>query len=209
MELYDELMPNEPRLMPMQSHPFNGDVYVCEQFLELQTHFKIKTVIELGSCVMGTTKWLAENFDNVKTVEINDTFRNIGLQRIKGLRNVESYLGDSGKMLPAMLSGCNNDVLIWIDSHWEKHFPLFDELQVIKQSQLMPIIVIHDCKVPYQPELGYDSYNGIDISFETIKPFLDDIYGGEGEYQYHYNSYEASTGAKTGLIYIYGSNHSL
>ena len=201
MELYDELMPNEPRLMPMQSHPFNGDFYVCEEFLELQKKFNIKTVIELGSCVMGTTKWLAENFENVKTVEINADFRKFGLERTKGMRNIESLLGDSVRMLPIMLKDICTTPLIFIDSHWEKHFPLFDELDIIYQSGLKPIIIIHDCQVPEHPELGFDSYMGVNISFESIEPFLNNIY--KGFYAYHCNSTEKSAGAKRGVIYIY------
>ena len=34
--LYEELMPNEPRIMPMQSVKFNGDDFACMEFIKLK-----------------------------------------------------------------------------------------------------------------------------------------------------------------------------
>ena len=201
MGLYDGLMPEEPILMPNQALALNGDTFACKEFLNLKEKFNIETAVELGSCVMGTTKWLGENFQNVLTVEISERFRNIGLERIKGLKNISSYLGDSVKMLPTMLSLCNNRTLIFIDSHWQT-LPLFDELKIIKASGLIPCIAVHDCFVPDEPALGYDTCEGVSISYANMKPYLDDIYGDDG-YVYHYNSDAESTEVKRGIIYIY------
>jgi hypothetical protein len=199
--MYDNLLPNEPRLMPMQSRPLNGDSFACQQFLELKEKFGIKSVIELGSCVFGSTKWFAENFEKVLTVEISRLFRDIGLVRANGLNNIISYLGDSVEMLPTMLSQVDNQTIIFIDSHWQS-LPLFDELKLIKQSGLTPVIVVHDCLVPDEPNLGYDSYDGVTISYQSMLPYLDAIYG-EGGWDYHYNSDLTSTEIKRGIIYIY------
>lgn len=201
MELNNSLLPNEPVLMPHQTQAFNNDSYVAAEFLKLKERFKVTDVIELGTCVGGTAKWLADNFFKFQTVEINNDFREIALQRLKGLDNVISFLGSSVDLLSSMLSKVNSDCIIFVDSHWAEHFPLFDELKIIKESGLKPIIIIHDCKVPNEPLLGYDSYNGVDISFENIKSYIEDIYGVDG-YDYYYNSNEQSTEIKRGVIYI-------
>lgn len=201
MSFYDGLMENEPILMPNQSKPLNGDIYACEEFLKLRDKFNVSTLVELGSCVFGSTKFFAENFQKVITVEIAEQFRNIGLKRCEGLTNIVSYLGDSITMLPTMLKDCDNRTVIFIDSHWQT-LPLMDELKLIKSSGLAPILVVHDCLVPNEPNLGYDSYDGVDISYDTMKPYLDDIYGID-QYEYHYNSDEKSTEVKRGIIYIY------
>lgn len=199
--LYDPLLPNEFVIMPKQASPFNADYFAANEFMKLKEKFNIDTAIELGSAVMGTTKYLAENFQNVITVEINETFRNIGLRRTEGLNNITSILGDSVTKLPEMLSMCDNKTIIFIDSHWQT-LPLMDELKLIKQSGLIPCIVVHDCLVPNEPKLGYDSYEGVDISYATMKPYLDDIYGVD-RYEYHYNTDAESTEVKRGIIYIY------
>lgn len=197
--MYTDLLPNEPVLMPYQSKPLNNDTFACKEFLKLKEKYEIKTLVELGSCVFGSTKWFAENFEKVITVEINEQFRNIGLERAKGLNNIVSLLGNSIEMLPQMLKECNDSTIIFIDSHWQT-LPLLDELKLIKESGLKPCIVIHDCYVPNQPKLGYDTYNGVSISHEIIEPYLKSIYE---EYEYHYNSEETSTEVKRGIIYVY------
>jgi hypothetical protein len=201
MGKYDGLLPNEPILMPYQALPLNGDTYALQEFLNLKEKYNITTLVELGSCVFGSTKWFGENFDRVITVEINSDFRNIGLQRASGLNNIVSYLGDSVNMLGIMLSECNDKTCIFIDSHWQT-LPLFDELKIIKQSGIKPCIVVHDCYVPNQVELGYDEYDGVAISLSSMQPYIDDIYGEDG-YDYHYNTNATATEVKRGIIYIY------
>jgi hypothetical protein len=191
----------EPILMPFQQMPFNNDSFVQAEFLKIKDKFKITDVIELGTCVGGTAKWFAENFSKVQTVEINSQFRDIALERTKGFDNIISYLGNSVDVLSTMLSKVNSNCIMYADSHWQDFFPLFDELKLIQLSGLKPVIVIHDCKVPNEPNLGYDSYKGVDICFEAVQEYLDLIYGVDG-YDYYYNSDATATEIKRGLIYI-------
>ena len=200
--MYSDLLPNEPVLMPFQSKSFNNDFNVANEFLKLRDKFNVKTVLEAGSCVGGSTKWMANNFQNVITTEINETFRNFCLERTKEFSNVKSYLANTTDVLAEILKSLDSNIIIFLDDHWNEFFPLIDELKIIKQSGLKPVIIVHDCLVPNQPKLGYDSYNGVDISYATMKPYLDDIYGENG-YEYHYNSDETSTEVKRGGIYIY------
>lgn len=196
------LMPGEPKLMPRQGESFNGDHYICEEFLKLKEKFNIKTAIELGSCVGGTTKWLGENFDEVITIEINATFRNFCLERTKHLKNVTSLLGDTVEILPTILKHCDDHTIIFVDSHWLNHFPLLDELRIIAESGIKPVIVIHDFKVP-DTDLGFDSYGGQDIDMPYIIPSLQNIYG-KGKWEAHYNS--IAEGAQRGVCYCYPLN---
>ncbi len=199
--IYDELLPGEKILMPRQASPLNGDTFACNQFLLLKNKFDIKSVVELGSCVFGSTKWFASNFEKVITVEIAPEFRDIGLKRTQDYSNITSLLGDSVSLLPSMLKMCDNRTIVFIDSHWQT-LPLLDELRLIKESEIIPVIIVHDCMVPHEPKLGYDSYDGVDISYETMKSYLDDIYGVD-KYEYYYNSDATSTDVKRGIIYIY------
>ncbi len=189
--------------MPYQSKPFNNDYFVAREFLKIKSLFSVDRVIELGTCVGGSTKWFSENFNVVQTIEINDLFLEFAKKRCLESTNIDFYLGSTIDILPQVLYyGKYKATIIFIDSHWEKHFPLFEELDIIKKSGLQPIIVIHDCKVPNHPTLNFDSYNGIDICFSEINTRLDSIYGTDG-YGYHYNSEIESTEIKRGVIYIY------
>lgn len=192
----------EPVLMPNQDKPFNNDYFVAEEFHKLKDKFKLDVAVELGTCVGGTTRWLAEVFDSVHTIEINGIFQDFAKQRCNRFTNISFYLGSTVDRLAEVLNKfCGNKTIIFIDSHWET-LPIFDELKIIKASGLKPVIAIHDFLVPNEPKLGFDSYEGVDISFANIKSYIDDIYGEDG-YEYHYNTDATSTEIKRGLIFIY------
>ena len=193
------LLHGEVFLMPNQDQAFNGDSFICEKFLKIKEHFGINKVLELGSAVGGTTKWLSESFDTVITTEINPSYRNVCLQRIKGANNVKSLLGDTLKLLPEILSTCDEKTLVFADDHWGIHCPLLDELRMIAEAGIKPVIAIHDFLVPDHPELGYDAYNGQKYEWDWIKEKVENIYGVDG-YNVSYNS--EATGAKRGIIYL-------
>ncbi len=187
-------------LMPFQDEPFNGDVYIRRKFLELKEKYGLKNAIETGSCLFGTTRWLADNFNNVYTVEINKDFQDEGLKKMEGSVNMMALLGDSVELLPTMLKFAGRDTIVFLDAHWHEHCPLLKELEIIRDSGLKPIIVIHDFVVPDNPELGFDSYQGQPFTWEWIKPIVEQI----GKPIISYNS--EISGAKRGVIFIEWEN---
>ena len=202
-------MDNAPVLMPFQDLPFNGDTYAEKEFLKLKEQYGIKTVVETGSCFYTTTKWFAENFSSVLTVEINAEYAKYGIHKIKDMPNVKPHIADSVDFLlnlPLDVSGnfSSERVLFFLDAHWEESCPLLNELISIASihSKIIhpPVVVIHDFYTG-NPELGYDSYNGQDFTYEWIQPCLRAIEHAYGcEYKHYYN--ENAEGAKRGIIYI-------
>lgn len=195
------LLPNEPLLMPNQYLPFNGDEEVCKEFLSIKEKFGVTTSIELGSCVGGTTRWLAENFEKVITIEINEQFRNICLQRIAGLKNVQSILGDTVKWLPQVLKDCDDKTIIHVDSHWSDNNPLLKELEIIAESGLKPCLMIHDMLNPNHPEYQYDEYpnEGIIYNWDYIAGHIRNIY--TNGFSLYYND-KSSSVVKIGCLFI-------
>ena len=93
----------------------------------------------------------------------------------------------------------DKSVLLFLDAHWESHNPLLEELQIIKDKGMKPVIAIHDFFVPEHPELGFDSYAGQDYNWEWIASSIESIYGADG-YKYFYNS--EAEGMKRGVVFI-------
>ena len=190
----------EPILMQNQSSAFNEDGFIENEFLTLKKKYKLKNAIELGCCLGVSTEWLADHFDQVRTVEIREDWLNIAkTNRLDAKPNVECWLGDSVQHLPTMLEGFGDDTIIFIDSHWGQSVPMPQELDIIAAHSIKPVIAIHDFCVPDRPDLGYDEYNGQPFTFEWIKPKLDAIYG-ENRYGGYYNI--EAEGAKRGIVYI-------
>lgn len=194
----------EPLLMQEQNGPFNNDVYVANKIIELKDEFKITHAIELGTCLGYSAEWFSKYFIKVDTVEISQQYLNIALyNRLNRCANIEAHLGSSTDILPHILSGIKkgDSILIFIDSHWGEHWPILEELKIIKDSGHLPILVIHDFFIPeYKEVLGYDSFKDVPLSLEYIKDSLKEIY--DGNFIVEYNNPDKSIGAKRGVAYI-------
>lgn len=178
---------------------FEGDTILEQAFRDLIKKHDIKTVCETGSYMGATARKIADMGVAVVTIEVNPQY----YQQAQGVHTINrpTYLfGNSVDVLPEAISKyVNGNTIYWLDAHWQAHNPLLEELKIIADHKLRPVIIIHDFKVPDHPELGYDSYNGQDYDWEWIKDSVEEIYGKDG-YTYHYNS--EATGAKRGVIFI-------
>lgn len=194
---------SEPILMPFQDQPFNGDSFVCNEFLNLKKKHNVTTVVETGSCLFSTTKWFGENFDKVYTVEINEEFAKYGRHKVENLKNVKSYISDSVSWLYTLENELKHEKCIFfLDAHWGNDCPLKEEINAIGRLNLThpPLIVIHDFYTG-NPELGYDEYNGQPFTWDWI---LENVYFVGHRYSTIYDYYfnRQAEGAKRGLIYI-------
>jgi hypothetical protein len=182
---------------------YEGDENIHLEIKKLVKQHKINHIIETGTYMGGTTRRLSE-FCKVLSIEVNkENF--IKAQKNTLGHNCHITFGSSPeKMAEYLPTATDKNILFFLDAHWNGT-PLIQELEVIEKNNLKPVIIIHDWKVPDRPDLGFDSYNGQDYTYEWIKPNLDKIYGELG-YSYHYN--DKADGAKRGVIYIYPNEHS-
>jgi len=195
---------NVPLLMPYQDQPFNGDNYVCQEFLRLKEKYQINLAVETGSCLYSTTLWLAQNFNSVQTVEINKDFASFGQYKIADYPNVRPWICDSVEFLNMLstLLAPSDKILYFLDAHWNEHCPLLHELAAISKIKTTqpPIIVIHDFYTG-DPNLGWDEYDGQDFDYQWIEPSIKNLESSFNcIYEHYYNT--QAEGAKRGLIYI-------
>lgn len=194
-------------LMPFQDLPFNGDTFVCQEFLKLKELYSLNVAVETGSCLYSTTKWLGENFDKVYTVEINAEYAKAGVEKVLGMPNVKPEINDSVTFLknlqlsePAEPDEADR-AIFFLDAHWGQNCPLMEELDAIANLKLInpPIIVIHDFFTG-DPNLGWDEYNGQRFDYDWIEPKLVQLQSVYGEYRHYFNT--QAEGAKRGVIYL-------
>lgn len=192
-------LPGEKFLMPHQDEPFNGDHYACTKFKQLRDQFGITTAVELGCCVGGTTRWLADNFQKVYAIDIVPEYLLIAQDRVNGSGNVQWAVGDTVIHLPHIAKYLDDKTIFHIDSHWTSENPLLAELEIIANAKLRPVIEIHDFQVPGHPELGFDTYDKIVYRWDWIASSIVNIYG-PGGFDVSYNS--KASGAKRGMVFI-------
>lgn len=199
----------QPVLMPFQDLPFNGDTFICKEFLNLRDTFQLNVAVETGSCFFVTTEWLANNFENVFTVEINNDFASYGVNRVADKKNVNYLVGWHSVAFLTQSLKLNPDdrVIYFLDAHWENDCPLLDEIQAISLLKdkyglkHAPIIAIHDFYTG-DDSLGYDSYNGNRFDYDFIKGVILELQIAYGcMYSHKYNT--EAEGAKRGIIYLF------
>jgi hypothetical protein len=97
----------------------------------------------------------------------------------------------------------DNNFFLYLDAHWGV-WPLKNELRLLKESKLTPILIIHDfdCSTTGLLYDVYD-YNGVEtkLDWDFIKEDVISIYGENG-YNYHYNT---KSTIDRGCVFIYPS----
>jgi len=146
------------------------------QFIKQEVFLKygIKNAkwIETGTCHGITTKFLADNYPQVYSIEPSKDLYDRAVQNFKG-RNVDLFNNCSENVLPDLLSKLNGDINFWLDGHYsggvtfkgKKDCPVEDELLAINEniSNFTKITILIDdvrCFLAKSPD--YDSYPSID-----------------------------------------------
>lgn len=177
--------------------PFEGDTFIPLELIKLKERFGLTYCIETGTQYGSTSIVLLEIFGGLTTIEADNEYFTIALERLKGL-NITKWLSKSQDCLGRI---SHDNVLYYLDAHGCEvgGCALKEELSIIHKKNLSNVcIAIHDFKVPDRPDLGFDAYD-YELCFEEIEPYLNKIY--PNGFEYHYNS--ESNGANRGIIFIY------
>lgn len=161
------------RLTP--SVPFHNDPILQDLILSSIRFFNVQTFLETGTFRGDSIIWLSKEMPdlNIISIELDPFFHKHALKRVARLRNQnrislinkDSYLAVKECYKAGILS---EPTMFWLDAHWNDYWPLVDEITEIVRSSRSSIIFIDDFKVPFNPELDYDTYGGIENSIEHI-----------------------------------------
>lgn len=186
------------QVFPYQYLPFNGDVFAQKAILNLKQKFNLTSAIETGSFLFSTSIWLSKHFDLVFTSEQNYKYYKYGTKRIKkkGIKNICAHLGNSVDLIRK--TSFSDNTFFFLDAHSKNVTPLLQELELIANQKIKPVIAIHDFFNPHKPEYGYDTYNEQPYTLEWIRPHLEKIYDKCFTVTYNDNA----SGAKRGILYV-------
>jgi FkbM family methyltransferase len=185
---------------------FNGDTILSNRIAFLVKKENIDNIVETGTFLGNTTRFFGKISKKVYSIESNKEFYNFAKERLDIGKNVKFYFGQSQDLLDKIIKKIDGKTLFFLDAHWDKPCPTPHELDAIAKCKIKPFILIHDFKVPFHRELGWDIYPDFEYKFKNIKDKLDKIYG-KGEYKYEYN--KKAKGAKRGVILIYPKHNVL
>jgi hypothetical protein len=113
------------------------------------------TFVETGTFQGETTKWAANYFETVHTIERAEGLHGLHSKELSQIKGITPHLGDSRKMLPQIVEQIGaQKAVFWLDSHWSgfdtaganDECPLIDELSCLS-SRYEDIILIDDARL--------------------------------------------------------------
>jgi hypothetical protein len=144
------------------SGPFNGQLFRRHIFAAVCKKIPISYVVETGTFRGVTTEYLASQID-VPVFSIESNQRNYGFARarLRKLKRVKLYLGDSAKVLGDLFDRNafpDGQGFFYLDAHWDKHLPLRQEVSLIFEKRPSSVVMIDDFEVPGDPGYLFDDY---------------------------------------------------
>jgi hypothetical protein len=179
--------------------PAYDDPELLEKTLFLSNKFKVDTFFETGTYDGSTVNIIANYFDNVISVEINEDCYNKAKSNVIH-KNCKLHLGNSIEIMNDILIEEKSNIFFFLDAHLYQELPLLDELNVIYNKRLKPIIAIHDFFVPDENNAA-KFYWLEPLDFNYIKSSIELIYGKNG-YEIEYSTVSIPS-INSGTIFIF------
>lgn len=115
--------------------------------------FGLRHFVETGTWRGTTTRWAAERFDRVDTIEIDAAQLDSTRQALADLGNIRFHLGDSRSALPGVIDSLQGPAVFWLDAHKGGGFfgpgddcPVLEEIAQINRLPHEALILIDDAR---------------------------------------------------------------
>lgn len=113
------------------------------------------TFVETGTFQGNTTRWAAEIFESVHTIELAKVLYDSYHEDLEKIPGVKPHFGDSAEVMPEIVRTLGGEAaLFWLDGHWsggdtageEQECPIMDELLCLKDRH-QDLILIDDARL--------------------------------------------------------------
>ena len=112
----------------------------------------IMLLIETGTFLGDMVEAQKKCFVKIISIELSLELFNKAKRRFKRERNVEIIYGDSGEILPRVLSKINDPAIFWLDGHYSEGntargdttCPVYKELSAIFESKIPEYVILID-----------------------------------------------------------------
>lgn len=136
--------------------------------LKYKNMYDIDILFETGT-YLGDMVWAQRNnFDKIYSIELDKLLAESAKKRFRRDKNITIFQGDSGKILPKIVSSINEKTIFWLDAHYaggitargEKDCPVYEELRGILSTNLEHVILIDDARY-FIGERDYPTIEGV------------------------------------------------
>src|SRR5271167_856509 len=140
---------------------FNGQARRQTLFDQLLRELKIVTIVETGTFRGTSTAYMAKTGLPVFSCELRPRYFHYASLRLANIPNVRLELADSRRFLRELLDENllpPGPALFYLDAHWERDLPLWEEVDQIFSRHPSPVIMADDFRVPTDSGFAYDDY---------------------------------------------------
>ncbi|MFE6273954.1 hypothetical protein ACFVQ9_34775 [Streptomyces goshikiensis] len=183
--------------------PFGFDITTACRVHALVTLFGCDAIVESGCHLGDTTEYLARAYPHlpVRACDLDGKRAGFTRARLAGHGNAVVHHGDSGRLLPALLSGLERP-LVFLDAHWGPGWPLRAELTALKDVRA--VVLVDDFRIGH-PRFGYDTYGGEVCGPELVAdalPGLGRMFVGDVEADYPLPCLQTGRRSGTGIVVL-------
>jgi hypothetical protein len=146
---------------------------------DLARKFGVSVFVETGTLVGSRVGSVLGVFKEIHSVELSQELYNRCVERFRGNQNVRLYNGDSGKLLPGILSGIHEKCLYFLDAHYSagttargnRDSALEDEMAtILPRLENYDDIILVDDTYDLQDSNGYLSKETIVSMVRSVRP---------------------------------------
>lgn len=137
--------------------------------------YGLSNFIETGTYMGDTLAYVARKRSvSVTSIEVDEAYYQAAKKRFSNYQNVTLLLGDSGKLLPKLVSQLQAPALFWLDGHYsggdtgrgELDTPVSAELEVILASPIKGHVILIDDARCFD---GTNDYPFLDKLLEIVR----------------------------------------
>lgn len=123
---------------------------------DYQNRFEYNVLVETGTYLGEMVEAQKNYFNKIISIELSEKLYADAKQKFSNDGNVFIVHGDSGKIMPKVISTLNEPAIFWLDGHYsagitakgEKECPIFEELHAIfNGKKLKHVILIDDARL--------------------------------------------------------------
>jgi len=107
----------------------------------LKNKYSLRNFVETGTYKGDAILYLSQfNFEKYYTVEFYDTFIQIALKKLAGIKNLKIFKGNSPYCLKSILHELNdNPTLFWLDAHLPDIYPEIND-EILEEDLRFPLV---------------------------------------------------------------------
>lgn len=135
-----------------------------------------QVLVETGTCLGDMVHATRDAFGAIHTIELSPLYAARSRARLKGLPHVTIHEGDSGTLLPQIVSALKVPALFWLDAHYSggttaqgaEHSPIARELKSISGGPAHGLLI--DDVREFIGENGYPTIEELRILIDRLFP---------------------------------------